>query len=131
MEQKIEVFNDTLKQILARMSAMECQSHGPIASSKSRSDYDDCRDFRMKINLPNLNAHLKIEEFLDWISKRSRFDTKYDEEFYRLSSRVDLIESESCMISRFKVALQSFFKLNDIIMASKHAEALLERKNQN
>ncbi|CAA6675456.1 unnamed protein product [Spirodela intermedia] len=52
--------------------------------------------------------------------------------------RVDLIECESCMISRSKsglrwdieekVALKSFFKLNDIIMASKHAEALLEKE---
>ncbi|CAA6656598.1 unnamed protein product [Spirodela intermedia] len=132
------------------MCAMECQSCDQTSqkqndflqwndtrSSKGRSDYDDCRDFQMKIDLPNFDGHLKIEEFLDWIFKGSRFVIEYIEKFYRLSSRVDLTEFESYMIFRFKsglrwdieekVALQSFFKLNDVVMASEHAEVLLEK----
>ncbi|CAA6654261.1 unnamed protein product [Spirodela intermedia] len=40
---------------------------------KSKSDYDDCRDFRMKIDLPRFNGHLRIEEFLDCILEVERF----------------------------------------------------------
>ncbi|CAA7393047.1 unnamed protein product [Spirodela intermedia] len=68
----------------------------------------------------------------------SRSITEYTEEFYRLSLRVDLTKSKSYIIYRFKsglqwdieekVTLQSFFKLNDVIMALKCVEALLDKE---
>ncbi|CAA7402106.1 unnamed protein product [Spirodela intermedia] len=70
MEQKIEDLNDTLKQILARMFK---NLSNDTRSSKGKSNYDDCRDFRMKIDLPSFNRHLKIEEFLEWISEVETF----------------------------------------------------------
>ncbi|CAA6674794.1 unnamed protein product [Spirodela intermedia] len=75
------------------------------------------------IDLPCFNSHLKIEE------QGNRSVSDYAEEFYHLSSQIDLTKFESYMISRFKIL---FYKLNDIVMAVEHAEALLEKgKNQN
>ncbi|CAA7405807.1 unnamed protein product [Spirodela intermedia] len=92
-------------------------------SSRSRFEEDNFRNFCMKIDLPCFNENRSLSDYV--------------KEFYHLSSRIYLIESESYMISRFKgglrwkiedkVALQSFFKFNDIIMAVERVEALLEK----
>ncbi|CAA6658028.1 unnamed protein product [Spirodela intermedia] len=122
--------SDTLKQLLTIMSILEIHSCPP-RDHKIRYSQKDTHIFVMKIDLSYFNGHLKIEE------QGNRSVSDYAEEFYHLSSRIDLTKSESYMILRFKgvirweiedkIALQLFFKPNDIIMTVEHAEALLEK----
>ncbi|CAA7409035.1 unnamed protein product [Spirodela intermedia] len=60
-------------------------------------------------------------------STKNKSVLDYAEEFYYLSSQINLTKSELYMILRFKVALQLFSKLNDIVMVVEHVEELLQK----
>ncbi|CAA7394160.1 unnamed protein product [Spirodela intermedia] len=78
---------------------IRCSKKDTHVESSSDIHYlSDSTNFCMKIDLSCFNGHFKIEEFKSVI----RWE----------------IED--------KITLQLFFKLNDIVMAVEHAEALLE-----
>ena len=41
--------------------------------SRANHGSDDRHDYRMKIDLPQFNGQLKIEEFKDWLAEVKRF----------------------------------------------------------
>ena len=104
-QDQMETMHNTLKEILARISALEqtpgsrntsvgygfrsggdkvysVSDYSTSTSSRANYDSDDRPDYRMKIDLPQFNGQLKIEEFLDWLAEVERlFDyTKIAEE---------------------------------------------------
>ena len=95
-QDQMETMHNTLKEILARISALEqtpgsrntnvgsgsksggdkvyyVSDYSTSTSSRANYDSDDRPDYRMKIDLPQFNGQLKIEEFLDWLAEVERF----------------------------------------------------------
>ena len=87
----METMHNTLKQILARISALEqipesrntnvcfgsksgrdkayyVPNYSTSTSSRGNNDSDDRPNYQMKIDLPHFNGQLKIEQFRDWLA---------------------------------------------------------------
>uniref|UniRef100_A0A7N2L5H8 Uncharacterized protein n=1 Tax=Quercus lobata TaxID=97700 RepID=A0A7N2L5H8_QUELO len=73
-------------------------------------DYQEQRDYRMKVELPSFNGNVSIEEYLDWGTQTVN---EYMEEFDKLANCNDLEETEDQRYPDLYTGCEFPFEINE------------------